>query len=112
VPKIDRARIVLAFQLCVGLFGQEEIILFLTNKRKLIYCRLFTKLHTGFGYGLLSPGGLARNIVSGCNRLLMIVHDFFSRLLGGGILIGLQMFSSLMSIVFLWLIFISTLSDQ
>jgi hypothetical protein len=45
---------VLEFQLYVGLFGDAEMILFLTNRRELTFYRLFVGIHTGSSYELFS----------------------------------------------------------
>jgi hypothetical protein len=40
----------LVFQLCVGPYGTAGMILFLIDKRVLIFCRLFLELCIGYSY--------------------------------------------------------------
>jgi hypothetical protein len=112
VHKKTKIEFVLEFLLFVRLFGDAEMILFLTNRRELTFCRLFLGLHTGSSYGFFSFRRINGRIwildATDCWRLL---RASIYRLLDADILIGYKMGSLIMCLIFLWLIHVPTLSD-
>jgi two-component response regulator (ARR-B family) len=63
-------------------------------------------------WSMLLPEDQRNPMVTGCNRLLTVTHDFYkSRLLAGDILVDFRMDSHLFLLLFCWLIHVSILAD-
>jgi two-component response regulator (ARR-B family) len=74
---------VLEYLLYVGLFGRVEIILFLIIRRGLILLQVIRlATHWIELWSLLLPEDQREPIVTGCNRLLTVAHDFYFQATG------------------------------
>jgi two-component response regulator (ARR-B family) len=85
---VIKSRFVLSFLHFVGLFGELGMILYLINQMNLIFCRLCGPLliffcFIGFnnGFSLLLPEQ-RDDMVTGCNQMLVVAHDFFFQATG------------------------------
>src|SRR4051812_30067987 len=102
----------LVFELYVGLYGCLEITSFLTNRKILIFCRLFGWQRTGFNNGHACSRRISGSLwtMAAISFLRLLKISIF-RLLGGGILVDCKMNSFVILFIFRWLIFVSTLSN-